>query len=432
MQQRGRRARVVGFLGRHAADITPLREFPAYRRLWGGLTVSMVGNQMTSVAVPIQVYDQTHSSLYVGLVGLAGLIGLLAFGLYGGAIADSMDRRRLALFTSSVLALLSAALVAQAALGLHSLPLLYGIVLLQAAVFGVDNPARSAMIPRLLPSARLPAAYALAQVGQNVALTGGPLAAGALIATSGLSTAYLVDTLSFAAALYAMWRLPAIPPEGGGAKAGWKSVAEGLRFLAGRKILLMTFLVDINAMVFGMPRALFPAIAQKFYGGGATVVGILYAAIAMGALLGATFGGWLGRVRRQGLAVIVAILAWGAAITGFGFTRALWLGVLLLAAAGAADMVSAVFRNTILQTATPDALRGRLSGVFIVVVAGGPRLGDVESGGIAAAAGLTASVASGGLLCILGVLLLAAAVPAFARYDASEVATTRRSETSPA
>ena len=411
---------VGAFVRRHAADVSPLRDFADYRRLWGGQTVSMFGNQMTAVAVPVQVYNQTHSSLYVGLVGLAGLIGLAGFGLYGGAIADSMDRRRLALITSTVLACLSGALVAQAVLDLRSLPLLYGIVLVQSAVVGVDNPARSAMIPKLLPAHRLPAAYALTQIGMNVAMTGGPLAAGALIASAGMFTAYLVDALSFAAALYALWRLPSLPPEGGGAKAGWKSVAEGLRFLGSRPVVLMTFLVDINAMVFGMPRALFPAIAHTFYGGGAGVVGVLYAAIAVGALLGAMFGGWLGRVQRQGLAVLVSIVVWGLAITGFGFTRMLWLGVLLLAVAGAADMVSAVFRNTILQTATPDALRGRLSGVFIVVVAGGPRLGDVEAGGVAAAFGPMVSVVSGGLACIAGVVLLAAAVPAFARYTARQ------------
>lgn len=425
-----------GVLRRVAADVTPLRTHPAYRRLWAGQTVSAIGTQMTAVAVPIQVYEMTHSSLDVGLAGLAGLAGLLAFGLYGGAIADAVDRRRLALLTSTLLGLLSAVLVAQAAAGTNSLWLLYLVVLLQAAVTGADNPARNAMIPRLLPEEQLPAAYALSQISMNAALTAGPLLAGVLIGSVGLFSTYLIDVLSFVAAFAAVARLPAMPPQPGAAKAGWASVAEGLRFLGARPVVLMTFLVDINAMVFGMPRALFPAIASRFYHGGAAVAGVLYAAPAVGALLGALMSGPLHRVRRQGLAVLVSVVVWGLTITGFGFARVLWLGVLLLGAAGAADMVSAVFRNTILQLNTPDELRGRLSGVFIIVVNGGPRLGDAEAGGVAAVLGIAGSVISGGVACLLGVAALAAAVPAFARYDASKRRSaspaTARSETNPA
>jgi hypothetical protein len=236
----------------------------------------------------------------------------------------------------------------------------------------------------------------------------------------GFSWAYGLDALSFVAVLYAIWRLPAMPPEGGGQRAGVASVLEGLRFLAPRKNLLMTFLVDINAMVFGMPRALFPAIGTMWFHGGAGTVGLLAAAPSVGALLGAATSGWAGRVRRQGLAVLVSIIIWGGSIALFGFTRILWLALLLLAVAGAADMVSAIFRNTILQVATPDALRGRLQGVFIVVVTGGPRLGDFEAGSVGSAFGSEVSVVSGGLACIAGVAILAAAYPSFAKYDARD------------
>lgn len=409
------------------ADVTPLRVSPAYRRLWVGLTVSNLGQQMTAVAVAIQVFRITGSSLAVGLIGAFGLVPLIVFGLYGGAIADVVDRRRLMLWSSSGLALLSVVLLAQARAGLASVWLLYLVVAAQAAFFAVNNPARAATIPRLVGLELLPAANALQQVTWNLGFTVGPLVGGVLVATVGLEAAYGVDVVAFGAALYGVFRLPPVPPEGAGERrAGFASVMEGLRFLRARQVLLMTFVVDLIAMVFGMPRALFPAVAQDFYGGGAAVVGALTAAPALGALVGAAFSGGLGRVRRQGLAVLWAIAVWGVAIALFGLSRALWVGLALLAVAGLADMVSAVFRTTILQVATPDALRGRLQGVFIVVVAGGPRLGDVESGAVAALTNETVSIVSGGLLCVLGVALVAALVPAFRRYDA--VAAVRQAE----
>lgn len=401
-----------------AADVSPLREHPDYRRLWAGATVSLLGSQMTAVAVPIQVFQITHSSLYVGLTGLVILGPLVGFGLVGGAIADAVDRRRLLLVTSTALTVLSAVLALQAAAQLRRLWLLYLVVGVQSAFMAVDSPSRGATIPRLVPSRQLPAANALQQVSMQLTLTGGPLLAGVVIGGFGLQWAYWVDVASFFAALYAVWRLPALRPLGEATRAGVASIAEGLRFLRGRTNLLMTFLVDINAMVFGMPRALFPAIGTGWFHGGPRTVSLLYAATSAGGLLGALFGGWFGRVRRQGLAILVAVAVWGAAVAGFGLSRTLWLAVLLLATAGAADMVSAVYRSTILQVATPDALRGRLQGVFIVVVAGGPRLGDVEAGSVASAFGLTFSVVSGGVICLLGVVALAALFPRFARYDA--------------
>lgn len=401
------------------ADVTPLRVSPAYRRLWAGLTVSNLGQQMAAVAVAVQVYRITGSSLAVGMTGAFAVVPLVVFGLYGGAIADVVDRRRLMLWASSGLAVLSVVLLVQALLGLASVWLLYLVVAAQSAFFAVNNPARAATIPRLVPPELLPAANALQQVTWSLGFTVGPLVGGALVATVGLSAAYAVDVVTFAAALYGVARLPPVPPEGpSGSRAGVASVLEGLRFLRRRQVVLMTFVVDLIAMVFGMPRALFPAVAGAFYGGGAATVGLLTAAPALGALVGAAFSGGLGRVRRQGRAVLWAVAGWGLAITLFGLSRTLWVGVTLLALAGLADMVSAVFRTTILQVATPDALRGRLQGVFIVVVAGGPRLGDVESGAVAALTNETVSIVSGGLLCILGVVLVAALVPSFARYDA--------------
>jgi len=296
--------------------------------------------------------------------------------------------------------------------------LLYLVVAVQSGLFAVNNPARAAAIPRLVGLELLPAANALQQITWGLAMTLGPLLGGLLVAWKGFGAAYAVDLLSFLAALWSVLLLPPIPPvgEGAGRRAGFASVVEGLQFLRTRKVVLMTFLVDLNAMIFGMPRALFPAVAGAFFGGGAGTVGALSAAPAAGAFIGAIFSGGLGRVRRQGMAVLVSVMVWGLAIAAFGFSRVLWVGLVLLAVAGAADMVSAVFRTTILQTATPDALRGRLQGVFVVVVAGGPRLGDVESGAVASATNETISIVSGGLLCCVGVLLLAMLVPSFARY----------------
>lgn len=401
-----------------AVDITPLREVPEYRRLFFGDAVSTIGTQMTAVVVPLQVFALTDSSLWVGMASFAGLVPLVVFGLIGGSIADAMDRRKLLLFTSSGLAVVSALLFVQAALGLDQVWLLFLLVFLQAGLFAVDSPARRAVIPRLLRPSQIPAATALSQVTWTFAMVVGPVLAGLLVRHFGLAWAYGVDAVTFGAALYAIVSLRAVPPAGGGTAAGLKSVMEGLTFLRSQPVLLMTFAVDINAMVFGMPRALFPELAQERFGGGADTVGLLHSAIAAGALLGAATSGWSSRIRRQGIAVLVSVAAWGAAIVAFGFASSLWLALLMLAVAGAADMVSAVFRNAILTVATPDELRGRLSGVFIAVVAGGPRLGDVEAGAVSNLVSAQFSVVSGGFACILGVVLLAAMAPSFSRYVA--------------
>jgi len=399
-------------------DLTPLRESAPFRRLLFGDAVSVIGTQVTVVAVPIQVYDLTRSAAAVGLVGLAGLVPLVVFGLYGGAIADAVDRRRLVLLTTSGQAVLAAVLVAQAVLQLERVGVLYAVVAAQAALFAVDSPARQAFVPRLLPVRLLPSANALRQVEFNLGVTVGPLLAGVLVARYGYGAAYGLDALSFLAALVAVRGLPAMPPAGGGRSAGLASVLEGLAFLRTRQVLLMTFVVDLVAMVFAMPRALFPAMAEQVFGGGAQTAGLLYSALAAGALAGALFSGWFGRVHRHGVAVLAAVAAWGLSITLFGLTDVLWLGLLCLAAAGASDMVSAVFRTAILQAAAPDELRGRLGGVFIVVVAGGPRLGDGRAGGGAELVGLQGATVSGGLAVVGVTAAIAAGARRFRAYDA--------------
>jgi MFS family permease len=324
----------------------------------------------------------------------------------------------LALVASLGLWLLSFVLTLQAFLHLQSVWLLYGVVAVQSACFAVNNPARSAIIPRLLPAAMLPAANALSSASFNVGFTVGPLLGGVVYGWGGAAAAYSVDCFTFTAALYSLWRLPPVPPIGAVRRAGLSSVIEGLRFLRTRPNVLMTFLVDMCAMVLAQPRALFPAMAMPFFGGGTRTVGLLAASPAIGALLAFSMSGWVGRIRRQGLAVMLSVVAYGAVIAGLGFTRLLWLAVVLLALSGAADMVSSVYRNTILQVATPDEMRGRLAGVFIVVVAGGPRLGDFTAGSVASLSTESFAVVAGGCSCIVGVVLLGLRYRGFARYDA--------------
>jgi MFS family permease len=404
-------------LRRLTLDLAPTRVSPGFRNLLIGDAVSVVGTQVTAVAVPLQVYALTRSAAAVGLVGITGLVPLIVFGLYGGAVADAVDRRRLVLVTTTVQAVLSGLLLVQALADLRWTWLLYAVVAVQAGLFALDSPARQAFIPRLLPVELLPAGNALRQVEFNIGMTGGPLLAGGLVAAFGFSTAYGLDAVSFGASLWAVASLPAMAPEGGGRPAGLASVVEGLSFLRTRRVLLLTFVVDIIAMVFGMPRALFAPLADHVFGGGETAAGALYAAIPAGALLGAVFGGWLGHVHRQGLAVVVAIVGWGACVVGFGLTSHLWLALVLLAGAGLADMISAVFRTSILQAAAPDDMRGRLGGVYIVVVGGGPRLGDGRAGSFASWFGLQQAVVVGGVLVIVLTVVVALMVPRFLAYD---------------
>ena len=412
------------------ADTTPLRENPAFRRLWLGLSAAAVGQQLAVVAIGLQVYDLTRSTFAVGLVGLCALVPLVVLGLYGGSLVDAHDRRRVALAASALLWAVSLATLAQAVLGARSPLLLYALVALQSAGFAVSTPARSAIVAVLVPARQLPAANALLGVTSSVAMTLGPVVAGAVVATAGFAWAYAIDAVTYLAALHALRRLPPLPPEGARAhRAGLASVAEGLRYLGTRPTVRMTFVVDLAAMVLAMPRVLFPAVGAVLLGGGAATVGLLTAAIAAGSLLAGLLSGPLGAVRRQGAAVVVAICCWGLAVAAFGAAvgvlpgllgrgAALAAALLLLAVAGAADAVSSVFRQTILQSATPDALRGRLQGVFIVVVAGGPRLGDLLLGAGGDLLGEAVAAAAGGLLCVVVVLVLARAQRSFVRYDA--------------
>jgi MFS family permease len=409
---------VTSVLRRLVIDTRPLRDYPQYRRLWAGQTISLLGTQITLVVVPVQVYALTGSSFAVGLLGLVALIPLVASGLIGSTLVDAFDRRRLALGTSAGFTLASVVLLAQQQAHLRQVWLLYLVVAVQSGLAGIDSPARRAFIPRLLPADQVAPANALSQISYNVALTGGPLLAGLVLATAGVGAAYLLDVVSFAGSAYALLRLHPMPPGPGGMRPGVAATLDGFRFLGTQPVLMMTFGADIIAMIFGMPRALFPALAQQRFHAGPGAVGLLYAAVAAGALLGALGSGPLARIRRQGRAVLLAIAGWGLAIIGFGLTASLGPALIFLALAGVADMISAVFRSTILQQATPDGLQGRMQGVFIVVVAGGPRLGDLEAGGVATLAGLEFSVVSGGLAALAGIGLLAALVPSFRRYEA--------------
>ncbi|HZC26556.1 MAG TPA: MFS transporter [Actinopolymorphaceae bacterium] len=404
---------------RIVVDTRPLSVVP-YRRLWTSTIVTSVGSQLTAVAVPKQIYDITHSSAYVGLSGLVALVPLVVFALWGGAIADAVDRRKLLLVTNSGIAITSLLLFAQAAAGMSSVWVLFGLLGLQQACTGANQPARSASIPRLVPAPLLPAANALNSTVFQTGSIIGPLLAGALIPVLGLPALYLIDSLALTVTLWAVWRLPPLPPlNGAPRRAGLRHVIEGFGYLATRRILLVSFLADIIAMVFGMPRALFPQMAQQTFGdppGGGFALGVLYAAIPVGAVLGGLFSGVFSRIRRHGVAVIGAVCGWGIAIVGFGLSPSLWLAALFLGLAGVADLVSMVFRGTILQTAATDEMRGRMQGVFTVVVAGGPRLADLLHGTAGAAGGTALAVSGGGALVVVVMLAAVVAFPVFWRY----------------
>jgi hypothetical protein len=406
----------LGFLRRAAIDVRPLR-YPDYRRLWMGNGVSLIGFQLTAVAVPVQVYSITRSSFWVGVVGVVGLVPLIVFGLWGGAIADAVDRRKLLIASSVLVWLGTVALFVQALLGLDNLPFLLGLVAVQAAGFAVSSPTRAAIIPRLLPAELVPAANTLNFTVSSSGLVLGPLLAVAVIGQWSFAAAYAIDALLFSVALYATLRLPALPPLGQISPPGLRSVFAGLAFIATRPVLMVSFAVDIVAMVFAMPRALFPETAAEKFGGG-NAAGWLFAAIAIGAVVGGLFSGWIGRVRRQGVALVAAIVVWGLAVAAAGVVGGLWAAVALLAVAGAADLVSAVYRQTILQVYAPDEMRGRMQGVFIVVVAGGPRLGDLRAGTTASVVGATASWVGGGILCAIVVVVVALCFRSLVRYDA--------------
>ncbi len=397
-----------------------------------GTALSSIGAAVTQVAVGLQVYAITGSTFSVGVVGMFALVPLVVLGLYGGSLVDAHDRRTVVVITAVGMLLAAAGITIQAFLRIDNVWLLYLLVAVQSGFYAVNSPARTAIVPRLLDPELLPAANALNGLMMAIDMMLGPLLAGYLISWVGYGPTYLIEAAMLVVALTTLARLPAIPPVGKVARAGLASVLEGLSFLRTRANLRMTFLVDMAAMILAMPRVLFPALGVLFLGGGAQTVGLLGAALAVGSVLAGVFSGPLGQVRRQGLAVIVAVSVWGLSVATFGLlvwsarpapgggiSQLIWPAAVALAIAGAADQVSAVFRMTILQSATPDGMRGRLQGVFTVVVAGGPRLGDLVLGTLAGVTGEPGAALVGGLACVAAVSLLAARWRGFARYDAN-------------
>ena len=409
------------------ADTRPLRN-PHFRRLWLANIVTVVGAQVTVVAVPAQIYAATGSSAYVGLTGVFGLVPLVVFGLWGGALADVFDRRTLLVVTTLGLIVTSTLFWFQAWVGGTDVWLLLGLFSVQQAFFAVNQPTRNAILPRLLPDSLLPAANSLSMTVMQAGAIGGPLVAGALLPVFGYSWLYLIDTITLIPTLGAVLLLPAMPIIGATGSLGLRAVMDGLGYLRGHPVLLMSFLVDIIAMVFGMPRALYPEIAHIDFGGpqsGGWAFALLFAGIPAGAVLGGVFSGWVSRVERHGVAVLVSVVVWGLAMLGFGGAVALaetWrtpmllLAVAMLVIGGAADMASAAFRISMLQSAASDEVRGRLQGVFTVVVVGGPRIADVAHGAVAVSIGAAATAAGGGMLVVVGTVLAAVAFPAFVRY----------------
>jgi MFS family permease len=436
-------------VARLLADLTPLKVSPDFRRLWWGLGLAQLGSQLTVMAVGLEVYALTGSTLAVGALGFTALVPLLVMGLYGGALADAHDRRRVALAASAVMWCATIGLALHAWLDASQLWPLFVLTAIQSGAQAVNSPARSAIIPRLVGVRLLPAANALTLVTATFALMVGPVVGALLVGTAGYAWTYTIDVVTFTAALHAILRLPPIPPlpraddavphlpppaqPGAPPPTGWRSVGQGLKFLSTRRNLLMTFAIDLAAMVFAFPRAAFPALAVWVLGGGETTAGVLTAAIAAGSAVASILSGPLGRVRRQGLVAAWAVTGWGAAVAAFGLVIVLagatkpatvvWWALIAacgaLALAGAADAVSAVMRGTILQAATPDHLRGRLQGVFVVVVTGGPRLGDMVTGADSAIVGEGWAAVIGGLACIAAVGLLMRWQRGFARYDSA-------------
>jgi predicted MFS family arabinose efflux permease len=404
--------------GRILVDTTPLRESRDFRLLFVGQLISVIGTQLTVVAIPYQVYSMTHSTLQVGAISLAQLFPFLAGALSAGPIGDSVDKRRIMVWTSLAMVLTSGALAVNAAVARPSLAVLYVVSALAAGLFGFSSTARSAAVPGMVERRHLAAAAAMTQIVFQVGVIVGPALSGLLLGI-GLPLVFGLDAASFVVAAITSAMLRPIPPaHGAGGLSPWQSTREGLRYLRSRQALQGVYLIDINAMVFGMPRALFPAMAGAVFGGGTITLGFLYAAPGVGALIGAVTTGWVANLRRQGWAVIVAVSVWGAAIAVFGFTDTLWVALVLLAVAGWADVISAVLRNTMLQSTIPERFRSRMSSIQMAVVQGGPRLGDMESGAVATLTSIEFSVVSGGLACIVGAVVIGALLPVFRRHVA--------------
>jgi MFS family permease len=405
-------------LRRIVLDISPLRDLRDYRLLWFGQSVNVIGSQVTRVTLPFQVYVLTHSTLAIAGLTLVQLVPLLLFSLGGGSLADAMDRRRLLIVTQVGLASTSAALMLVSLSGSPPVALLFVIAAVASAFQAVDAPTRSSAVPRLVPAARLPAAIALGQLSFNAGSVIGPAIGGVVLATVGVAGAYAIDLATYAISIFAITALPAIPPLVAGSRAGLAAIREGLRFVRTRRVILSTFAIDLNAMIFGMPAALFPALALDVFHAGPVGVGLLNAAPAAGAFLGAAISGSVTRIRRVGRGIIVAVVVWGAAIVLFGLsTFSFPLALAFLAIAGGADVLSAVLRSSVVQLEAPDELRGRVNSIHLLVVTSGPRVGDIEAAAVAAVIGPQLSAISGGALCLLGVLAVARAFPELDRHE---------------
>jgi MFS family permease len=405
-------------IGSLLADPAPLRLDRDFRLLWIGQAVSATGRMITSVVLPYQVYVLTNDLLALGVLSLVQLVPIMLFALGGGAVADAVDRRRLLLVTQVGLAATSLAFVLLAMLPAPPIFALYAVAFVAAGLGAVDQPARASAIPRLVPPERLPAAISMNQLVFNGAAVIGPAIGGIVLATAGIGAAYLIDFVTFGAAIVAVLMIAPIPPAAGAARPSLQTVAEGLRYARKRREILATFLVDINAMVFGSPRSLFAPLALDVFRVGPAGVGFMSSAVGLGAFLAAIFSGWTTNVRRPGRAVMIAVAVWSLGIVGFGLaTFSFPLALLFLAIASGADVFSAILRSAIVQLLTPDALRGRVSSIHILVVTGGPRIGDAEASAVAAVMGTQFSVVSGGILSLMGLGAIALAMPEFGRLD---------------
>lgn len=399
-------------------DITPLRRHRDYRLLYIAQTVSFLGTMLTYVALPYQMYQLTHSSLQVGLLGLAELIPLLLTAFIGGALADSVDRRRMVIVTDILLAGGSLTLALLAFSDAPPVWSLYVLAGFMSGMNGLQRPSIDALMPRLVPREDLMAAAALGSFRGSFIMIVGPAIGGVLIASVGLTFTYAMDVCSYVIALGCIVMIRKTTAPEGAERPTLESVREGFRYARSRQELIGTYVVDFVAMVFGMPMALFPALSETL--GGPGVLGILYASPAVGALIASVTSRWTRRVKRHGLAVTVAAAVWGVAIVIFGFCDSIVPATFFLAVAGGADAVSGIFRSTLWNQTIPDHLRGRLAGIEMVSYLSGPMLGHVEAGLAAAAFGVRASVVSGGVLCVIGVIVCGLMLPKFLSYDAEE------------
>lgn len=414
------------------ADTRPFKT-PAFKRLWFGNVATVIGAQLTVVAVPVQIYQMTGSSGYVGLTGLFGLIPLVIFGLYGGSIADAFDKRIVLICTTIGMCVTTAGFWVLTILGNENIWLLLINFSLQQAFFAVNQPTRTAILRSILPIDQLASATSLNMLLMQTGAIVGPLIAGALIPLIGFGWLYFLDVVSIIPTLWAVWSLPSIKPSGKVMKAGFASVVDGLKYLAGQPVLLMVMVLDLIAMIFGMPRALYPEIAEVNFGGGdagATMLAFMYSSMAVGAVLGGVLSGWVSRISRQGVAVYWCIIAWGAAVALGGVaivvspgavTAWAWMFIIMMVIGGMADMFSSAVRNAILQQSAAEHVQGRIQGVWIIVVVGGPRLADVLHGWAAEPLGAGWTVLWGGVAVVVLTAICMVSVPKFWKYEKPKI-----------